>query len=47
MHAHHEDHSKPLDIQWLCSLCHSKVDPNYGGRARKAARSAHRDKVSA
>lgn len=25
VHAHHEDYSRPLDVQWLCARCHGRL----------------------
>lgn len=26
LHAHHDDHSQPLDVKFLCPSCHAKAD---------------------
>jgi len=25
VHAHHDDYSRPLDVRWLCPVCHARV----------------------
>src|SRR5512139_1992098 len=27
IHAHHEDHTKPLEVEWLCVACHRIITP--------------------
>jgi len=27
VHAHHHDYSKPLDVHWLCYVCHKAAHP--------------------
>lgn len=28
VHAHHDDYSKPLDIRWMCCICHNAWHKN-------------------
>jgi len=27
IHAHHHNYAKPLDVEWICCLCHRKETP--------------------
>lgn len=29
LHGHHEDYTRPLDVQWLCAACHAKRHRKY------------------
>jgi hypothetical protein len=29
VHAHHPDYSKPLDVVWLCRVCHAAIHRKY------------------
>lgn len=33
LHAHHEDYSKPLEVEWLCSTCHGLRHTLHKGAA--------------
>lgn len=41
LHGHHEDHSKPFDVRWLCTLCHGEVH-RQGRAAEREAKGGER-----
>ncbi len=38
LHAHHEDHAKPLVVEWLCFDCHAAISPRQRGEDNNKAK---------
>jgi ribosomal protein S27AE/DNA-binding XRE family transcriptional regulator len=53
VHAHHDDHRKPLEVRWLCPLHHSQADSDRrerlgvkrGQRRRRGPYQYHKELV--
>lgn len=46
-HAHHDDYEKPLEVIWLCLLCHKSADKKRSLRKdRNISRQEHKQNVS-
>jgi len=43
LHGHHTDYAKPLEVVWLCCLCHAGIHKkhHYELEARAAAEDAN------
>lgn len=41
--AHHEDHSKALEVVWLCDACHKDVSPHARGERSGSAKFTEKD----
>jgi len=46
LHAHHPDYAKPLDVVWLCSLCHGHEHTLANAERRMRTRASQRSPAS-